>query len=378
MPVPPALLLGIRLVLAAVFGAAGMAKLRDRGGTRTALTEFGVPELLARPVGVLLPLAELGVAASLLVTPAARVGALGALALLVLFSVAIAVNLARGRTPDCHCFGQVHSTPIGPATLGRNATLGTLSVLLVVQGPGLGLRGALDRLGDLSVAGRLGLAAGLLGGLVLVAMGWLILQLMHQQGRLLLRIEALEGSPGLGEGLAVGMQAPDFSLTSVSGQTLSLRELVVPGRTLLALFVSPTCRPCNALLPDLAHWQHEHAAVLSIAVLARGDEAANRAKAAKHRLEPVLLDPEAEVARAYRAMPTPSAVLIDADGRVRSPVAAGADAIRGLVVRVVDARGEVAGRRADHTHGSEGRGPVSPRSDDLQPAHGGIVDGRAV
>jgi hypothetical protein len=35
------------------------------------------------------------------------------LALLVLFIVAIAVTLARGRKPDCHCFGQLHSKPIG-------------------------------------------------------------------------------------------------------------------------------------------------------------------------------------------------------------------------------------------------------------------------
>ena len=110
---------------------------------------------------------------------------------------------------------------------------------------------------------------------------------------------------------------------------------------MLALFVSPACRPCAALLPDLAHWQREHASRVTVAIVARGDEAEIRAHARGHDLEPVLLDPENTVALAYRALPTPSAVLIGADGRVRSSVAAGADAIRGLLVRVLDTRAEL-------------------------------------
>ncbi len=368
-----------RLALFAVFATAGAAKLGDRTGTRQSLADFGLPQRLTAPAAILLPLCELAVAVALLVAPSARAAAVGALVLLAGFSIAIAINLARGRTPDCHCFGRVHSAPIGAGALVRNAVLAALSALVVAQGPGLGLRSGLDRLGDLSVAARVGLGAGLVGCLALAAMGWLILQLMHQQGRLLLRIEALEGSPGLGEGLAVGTPAPDFSLTSVAQETVTLRALLAPGRTLLLLFVSPTCGPCNALFPDLRHWQREYASVLRVAVLARGDEAANRSKATGHQLDPVLFDPDAEVARAYRAMPTPSAVLVGADGLVRSPVAAGADAIRGLVVRVVDARDEVGGRRAELRAGSDHEGPVSPANGaPQQPVHGGMVDGRAL
>ena len=36
-----------------------------------------------------------------------------ALALLLAFVGGIVVNLARGTTPDCHCFGQLHSEPAG-------------------------------------------------------------------------------------------------------------------------------------------------------------------------------------------------------------------------------------------------------------------------
>src|SRR5262249_33556423 len=55
-----------RLALAGVFAVAGAAKLADRAGTRDAVAAFGVPERLASPAGLLLPLAELATAVLLL------------------------------------------------------------------------------------------------------------------------------------------------------------------------------------------------------------------------------------------------------------------------------------------------------------------------
>jgi uncharacterized membrane protein YphA (DoxX/SURF4 family) len=116
-------LLLARLLLALVFAVAGAAKLADREGSRGAVVDFGVPSALAAPLGLLLPLAELAVAATLLPASTAKWGALGALALLSVFVVGISINLARGRTPECHCFGQLHSAPVGWKTLARNVLL---------------------------------------------------------------------------------------------------------------------------------------------------------------------------------------------------------------------------------------------------------------
>jgi len=98
-------LLLARLLLAAVFLVAGLAKLADLAGSRQALRDFGVPAKLSTPFGVLLPLAELAVAVGLIPTVSAWWGALGALALLLLFVGGISYNLVRGRQPWCHCFG---------------------------------------------------------------------------------------------------------------------------------------------------------------------------------------------------------------------------------------------------------------------------------
>ena len=115
-----ALILASRLLLAAVFVVAAFGKLADRDGTGKTMVAFGMPAPAAPALAVLLPIAELAVAVLLLPAASALAGALGALTLLLVFSVAIAANLARGRTPDCHCFGQVHSEPVGARTLARN------------------------------------------------------------------------------------------------------------------------------------------------------------------------------------------------------------------------------------------------------------------
>jgi uncharacterized membrane protein YphA (DoxX/SURF4 family) len=127
-----------RLVLAGVFALAGVGKLADRRGAERALTEFGLPEALGTPLARALPVVELAVAAALGSGGASRSGAAGALVLLGAFSVAVAVNLARGRTPDCHCFGQMHSRPIGAGTLARNAALSGLSGVVLLGTGGAG------------------------------------------------------------------------------------------------------------------------------------------------------------------------------------------------------------------------------------------------
>jgi hypothetical protein len=61
-------------------------------------------------------------------------GGSAALALLVGFIAAIAINLAQGRKPDCQCFGQSQSKPIGWSTLARNGVVGALAAVTVWAG----------------------------------------------------------------------------------------------------------------------------------------------------------------------------------------------------------------------------------------------------
>ena len=127
--------LGVQLLLAVVFATAGVAKLLDQPGSRSALEGFGVPTRVVPVAAWLLPLVELATAVALVVHPTARAGAIAALVLLLAFIGGIASAMSRGEAPDCHCFGQLHSAPAGRGTLVRNAALSGLAAIVAVHGP---------------------------------------------------------------------------------------------------------------------------------------------------------------------------------------------------------------------------------------------------
>ena len=341
-------LLVARLVLAAVFVVSGFAKLVDREGSRQAVAGFGVPSRLANPIGTLLPLAELIVAVLLIPVATAWWGALGGLVLLAAFSAGIAYNLARGRTPDCHCFGQLHSAPIGRGTLIRNGVLAAVAAFVVGLGFDDAGNSAVAWIGDLSAGEAVALVAGLIGLALLAAEAWALVHLLGQNGRLLVRMDALEEALAAGGtlpqpvapvqpeyGLPIGAPAPTFSLSGLHGETLTLGALTASGKPTMLIFTDPGCGPCNALLPDIGTWQRSYASTFSIALISRGKPEANRAESAEHGVAPVLLQKDREVAEAYQSNGTPGAVIVNADGTIGSRLALGADAIRALVARTV-------------------------------------------
>jgi len=136
-------------------------------------------------------------------------------------------------------------------------------------------------------------------------------------------------------GLAVGTPAPTFRLANVQGETLTLAALLARGKPVLLLFSDPGCGPCAALWPEVGRWQREYESRLTLAVISRGSSEANRSKVSAQGIKEVLLQKDHEVAQAYQASGTPSSVLVRPDGMIGSPLAQGADAIRGLVASAI-------------------------------------------
>ena len=335
------------LLLAAVFAAAGIAKLADLRGTRLAVREFGAPAILVRPLTLGLPLAELAVAALLLYGPTRAVGGAGGLALLALFAAAIAVSLARGRAPDCHCFGQLHSSPASWRTLARNGVLAGLAVAPLYAGvtgetpSAFAWAGAAGTMEILAIAAG-AVAVALLSGGVLAFLsltrsyGSVLLQLERIKERLAeagIEIDEHEPQPELG--LEPGTVAPPFAAVDTTGADVSLDDLLAPGLPLLLLFTSSSCGPCSALLPTVAAWQDEHAHELTIAVANGSDRETSRAEAEEHGLEHMLVDESLALFEALEANSTPNAVLVAADGTIASWAAAGADEIEQLLETVL-------------------------------------------
>jgi thiol-disulfide isomerase/thioredoxin len=355
-----------RLLLGAVFVVAGVAKLADREGSRRAVADFGVPVALAAPLGVLLPLAELAVAVALIPTSTALWGAVGALLLLLLFVAGIGANLARGRRPDCRCFGQLHSSPAGWSTLARNGVLAAIAALVVWRG----LEGEVGPsvvgwIGALSTGELLILAVGTVVLALVAAQWWFLLGVLRQNGRLLARLAAVEDrlvAAGLApsengahqtSGLPVGSPAPAFALEDLDGEEATLEGLLARGNPVMLMFTDPACEPCMDLLPDVGRWQQQYADKLTIAIVGRGTVAENSAKVSEHGVDNVMLQEDWEVADAYDVDATPGAVVVSPEGVIRSPVAHGPDQVEALVAQAVGERAQLPMFRSTDDHAAD-------------------------
>jgi peroxiredoxin len=360
-------LLLARVFVASVFFCAAIPKLADIEGTRRTISEFGIIAPFGRPLSVVLPVAELIIAASLIPTASAWWGALSVLTLLLVFTAGIGINLARGRRPDCRCFGQLHSEPVGWQTLARNLVLAAVAGFVVWQGNDDPGHSAVAWLGGLTAWQAIGLSTGAAAAAIIAAQTWFLLQLFHQHGRLLLRMDALENTlTGAGmvparihraevppQGLPIGAPAPAFSLPDLSGEAIALDDLRARGTPIMLVFVDPGCGPCAALVPDLARWQQQYQDRLTLTLVSRGTPDESRAKLGEHSELRVLLQEKYEVAEAYEAYGTPGAVLIRSDGTIGSPVVMGPEAIRHLLLRTIGPHAPLPTAVPDRLNGSD-------------------------
>ncbi|HWH12047.1 MAG TPA: MauE/DoxX family redox-associated membrane protein [Solirubrobacteraceae bacterium] len=308
-----------RLALVVVFALAGTAKLLDRPGSRRALIDFGVPAGLAGRLHLLLPAAELVSAAALIFASTARWGAVAALLLLICFLLGLTRALRRGEAPDCHCFGQVHSEPASWATVGRNVALALPAAYVAGFGPGPSLAAWVD--------GHSGEDLWLIATTSVAAVSLASTAVLLRQNR---RLRSAPAQPAPTPA-PVGVRAPRISLPGVDGEVVRLADLLVDDRPCVLTFVAAACGPCTRLLPELARWQDALADRLLIAVVSAGDADVAGAIAREHGLGTVLADADAAVSRSYGIAGTPSSVLIDSGGVLRSRPAAGQAAIEALV-----------------------------------------------
>ena len=358
-------LLFSRLLLAVLFLVAGATKFVDPMGTLTALREFGLPKALARPVVVLLPLLEVVVALALIPANLAWYGAWGAIGLLAIFMLAIAVAMIRGRRPDCHCFGQLHSSPVGKPTLIRNGVLAVCAIGVAWSGPAHSGPEVWDWYS------ALGVEAQKVALVVLCVMGFLFLRAItgarkkSDEPETAIPSFSLEGLWGsepepavapvsapraaevaaeepaaassgkvvLGIGLPVGTAAPEFELPGMDGEKRTLASLRKSGRDVLLVFSSPYCPTCQAIAPSLVRWRRELEGSLNIVVVSRGTRQENLEKLKEVENLDVLLQPDFTVAESYDCSATPAAVLVGAGGLIKSGLATGKDAIQQMIAQ---------------------------------------------
>lgn len=135
----PVLIGTVQWILALLFALSSWSKLRDRAAFAGIVADYRLlPRALAAPLSLAIPFVEAVVAVGLLLDGMRATAAAWAGALIVLFSLAVFVNLLRGRTHiDCGCFGAAFRQRIGWSLLARNALL-LAAVALVGYGGGPG------------------------------------------------------------------------------------------------------------------------------------------------------------------------------------------------------------------------------------------------
>lgn len=123
-----------RLVLVAVLAGAAVAKLRSLEEFVGVVANYRLlPQALVRPVAYLLPPVELVLAVGLIAPGTRPAPAVATAALLLVFALAMAVNIARGRTQiDCGCFASSLKQYLSWTLVGRNLALVALCALAAV------------------------------------------------------------------------------------------------------------------------------------------------------------------------------------------------------------------------------------------------------
>ena len=122
------------IALALIFGASGAIKLRDVEMFEGSLANYRLaPIWMEKPLAYVFPLLECAGALGLLVHSQRTTAATLLLALLIAFTGAIAINLARGRRNiDCGCFGPALRQELSGWLLLRNGFLMFVAAVVAI------------------------------------------------------------------------------------------------------------------------------------------------------------------------------------------------------------------------------------------------------
>jgi hypothetical protein len=320
---------GAVVILSAVFGLAGALKLLERSSGRYRIGIFGEGQVVQ--IGMrMLPYLELAVAVGLLVPTVTPVAASFAFGLLILFTIVQFATLRSGNIESCGCFGEKSATHPSLG-IARNALL-LVAALVAALNPPL----------SIDPVRRAELVLLTITLAIAVIQSRRLEQLrrertprpaltqadpLHVSAK---HVESASSAPlsrAQNTGSTLTHPDPlDIPVTFTNGPLIAPRQWLSDSRHLLLVFVDPVCGPCRRLLPAVASWQHASIPGLAIVVVSRGQIEENRLLAHELALAPIAVQHNDTLARRFGIAGTPSAILLDPDGRVvQGPVAGARD-----------------------------------------------------
>lgn len=152
---------------------------------------------------------------------------------------------------------------------------------------------------------------------LVVALSLVVLALARQVTMLHTRITPV-GALLLMKGLAVGEPAPVVVVEDLGGRVLTIGGRRDDARSLLVMFVSPTCPVCKQLLPVLKSSRRDERDWLEIVLASDGELARQHSFLEAQGLDVFPYIVSTELGRSYQVSRLPFAALIDADGTLRA------------------------------------------------------------
>ena len=119
----------------------------------------------------------------------------------------------------------------------------------------------------------------------------------------------------------VGSRAPDFTLPTTDGKTVTLSGL--RGRPVVIVFFASWCHPCEEELPVLQKIERDEDGRLAVVGVSYRDLESDSVGFVRklHVTFPALLDaPDAPIAQRYGVRGIPQTVFVDAEGVVRGRI----------------------------------------------------------
>ncbi|MDN7241508.1 redoxin domain-containing protein [Planococcus sp. N028] len=123
------------------------------------------------------------------------------------------------------------------------------------------------------------------------------------------------------EGLAPGEVAPDFELTTLSGETVKLSDY--KGKKVILNFWATWCPPCIAEMPLMQNYyekaQEENVEILAVNLTTedRGIHKVEEFVKSNNLTFPIPMDIKGDIGSIYQAVTIPTSYMIDTQGRVQ-------------------------------------------------------------